>query len=71
MENNVNFSKDLGVCFLSLLAKYDHSSEFVKAYEDVGSYLADTVDMTTDMDMLERLKGIIEYKKAVEKGMSK
>ncbi len=71
MENNVNFGKDLEVCYLSLLAKYDHSSEFVKTYEDVGSYLADAVDMTTDMDMLGKLKEIIDYKKAVEKGMSK
>lgn len=73
MEANVNFSNDLKVSYLSLLAKYDQQEEFAKTYDEASSYLADAVDRTTDVDMLSKLKDIIDYKKAVaiEKGMSK
>ena len=73
MENNANFTHDLNVSYLSLLAKYDKKEEFAKLYGSSEPVLLDAVDRTTDVNMLNKLRAIIDYKRGlgVEKGMNK
>ena len=72
MENNVNFSNDLNLEYLNLLATYGYGGEFARVYNSTSSYLAQKVDETTDLSVLDKLKRIIEYKKEMTKeGMNK
>ena len=72
MENNEQFREDLTVEYLNLLARYGYSTEFGKYYEASASHLADRVDATTDVEVLGKLKNIVDFKKQLTKeGMSK
>lgn len=68
MENNVNFDKDLKVFYLSSLAEKDYEDAFLKFYHSVENYLEELVAKSDDLEVLNRVKGIIAYRtKLLEK----
>lgn len=71
MNNNIDFSNDLKLEYLNLLAKYGYDKEFSESYSKLGGYLADRVDTTTDVAVLTKLRNIIEYRKEHKEGMIK
>ena len=71
MVNNEKFKRDLDICYLSLLARNNYSDEFEQMYKDVEVVIYSDIDEITDSHLLENLKTIIDYKKSLEKGMSK
>lgn len=71
MENSVDFNRDLNISYLSLLAKYGRKEDFNRSYSLMEESLLSVIDRTTDTDLLNKMKTIIDYKKSIEKGMSK
>lgn len=64
----MNFDKDLKVFYLSSLAEKDYEDAFLKFYHSVENYLEELVAKSDDLEVLNRVKGIIAYRtKLLEK----
>ncbi len=71
MVNNEMFKRDLDICYLSLLANSNCREEFEQRYETVEPIIYSDIDGIVDPHLLQSLKTVIDYKKSLEKGMSK
>jgi len=68
LVDNKNFSNELELSYLCLLADHEEKEEFMSRFSKKDSDFAQMADQSMDLDVLSKLKRVIEYKKNMSLG---